>query len=139
MSTSEEQRLLKAEFNCLVTVAALGFGDFPPEAFASAFNFIADNGWIAMTIKEDFLHNADQSGFSRLTRLMVNEGVLEMQAHQRYCHRLSMAGDQLFYVVLVGRKLADVSPAMVRRAKDEIAASASAPRSDDHTDVILND
>jgi SAM-dependent methyltransferase len=141
LTPEQETRLSKAEFNSLVTVAALGFGDIPPEAFATAFNFVANEGWIAMTIKEDFLHNADQSGFSRLTRLMVNEGVLEMQAHQRYCHRLSMAGDQIFYVVLVGRKLSDVSPAMVQRANDEVEAEAAAKASkadDDYSDVILN-
>ena len=42
-------------FNCLVTVAALGFGDIPPRAFAEAFNLVLDDGWIAFNIKEEFL------------------------------------------------------------------------------------
>ena len=40
--------------NCLVTVAALGFGDIPPKAFINAFNMIDNNGWIAFNIKKLF-------------------------------------------------------------------------------------
>jgi hypothetical protein len=52
-----------------------------------------------------------------------------------------MAGDQIFYVVLVGRKLSDVSPGMVQRANDEVAAEAAAKKpkaDDDYSDVILS-
>ena len=31
-------------FNCLTMIAALGFGDIPPEAFTVAYNFIEDGG-----------------------------------------------------------------------------------------------
>ena len=43
-------------FNCLTTVAALGFGDIPPEAFATAFNLVEPTAaWVAFNIKERFL------------------------------------------------------------------------------------
>ena len=61
-----------------------------------------------MTIKEDFLDQSDDSGFSGLVRQMIELDFLSVQAHHRYCHRLSIDGEQLFYVVVVGRKNADI-------------------------------
>jgi len=100
--------------NCLVTVAALGFGDIPPEAFATAFNEIDTPGWVAFTIKEDFLETDDNSGFRRLIRRMFEEGVMNLEARMRIRHRLSMGGEPLFYAGVVGRKLADI-PDSLRR------------------------
>lgn len=119
------QRTLEtAEFNCLVTVAALGFGDIPPEAFAAAFNLIAPGGWIAMTIKEDFLDpRGDGSGFARLLQSLIDDGFIEVQAHHRYCHRLSIEGEQLFYVALVARKTADVPATREQRQSKEASCS----------------
>lgn len=48
--------------DCLTTVAALGFGDIPPEAFATAFDYLADDGWVALTIRDDFVTDEDPSG-----------------------------------------------------------------------------
>jgi predicted TPR repeat methyltransferase len=128
LSATDEKKLVDAKLNALVTVAALGFGDIPPAAFARAFNFVADDGWIAMTIKEDFLDPADDTGFARLLRMMVSEGMIDIQAHHRYCHRHSLAGDQLFYIALAARKICDVPAEMVRRAEGvELAEEQAAP------------
>jgi SAM-dependent methyltransferase len=110
---SEMERLEKYRLNCLVTVAALGFGDIPPEAFANAFNAIVPNGWLGMTIKEDFLAAEDQSGFGRFVKAMVDQGIVEIQAHQRYCHRLSIAGEKLYYVAVVARKRRDIPASLL--------------------------
>ena len=40
--------------DCMVTVAALGFGDIPTKAFIEAYNIIKAEGWIAFNIKESF-------------------------------------------------------------------------------------
>ena len=53
---ADDQRALEEHrFNCLTTVAALGFGDIPPEAFAAAYNLVEDGGLIAFNIKERFV------------------------------------------------------------------------------------
>ena len=105
----DKERLTASRLDCLVTAAALGFGDIPPEAFAEAFNLIATKGWLAMTIKEDFLDpHGDDSGFARLLRSLIDTGLIEIQAHQRYCHRRSIDGEQLFYLAVVARKTADI-------------------------------
>lgn len=123
LTEAEVKRLGGRSFNCLITVAALGFGDIPPDAFATAFNFIQDDGWIAMTIKEDFLTGADDSGFARMLRMMVNEGIIELQAHHRYCHRRSLAGDRLFYLAIVGRKAKDIPASLVKRCQEPAEVS----------------
>lgn len=90
--------------NCLVTVAALGFGDIPPEAFLKAFNLLPPGGWLAMCIKDRFLEDDDDSGFGSLVRSMVADGTLELLHRERYVHRLSIQGEELHYVSLVARK-----------------------------------
>lgn len=99
------------EFNCLTCVAALGFGDIPPEVFAAAYNRIEDGGWVAFTIKTDFLNEADQSGFSALIRRMLSAGAMELDSRETYVHRISTDGQKLLYDALVGRKRGEISPA----------------------------
>ena len=95
-------------FNCLVTVAALGFGDIPPDAFANAYNLVEPGGLIAFNIKEDFLTDEDPSGFARLIRQGLADGALEMKAEERYRHRLSIAGEPLHYMAIIAAKQADL-------------------------------
>jgi predicted TPR repeat methyltransferase len=94
--------------NLLTTVAALGFGDIPPRAFATAYGYIAQDGWVAMTIKDDFLTVADDSGFSRLITRMHAEGLLEVEVDHRYQHRLAVSGEPLHYHAYVARKRGDI-------------------------------
>src|SRR5215210_5008340 len=103
-SLSVREVVRRQRFKCLVTVAALGFGDIPPEAFAAAYNLIAVDGWVAFNIKEDFLADGEQSGFARLIRRMLDDGTLESCAQRRYRHRLSIAGEPLHYVAMAARK-----------------------------------
>jgi SAM-dependent methyltransferase len=104
-------------FNCLVTVAALGFGDIPPLAFAEAFNMVADGGWIAFNIKEDFVQDGDPSGFNLLIQRLLETGMVEKKAERVYRHRLSTAGEALNYVAIIGIKRADISKQMVADAE----------------------
>ena len=95
-------------FGALTCVAALGFGDIPPAVFAAAFNRVEDGGWVAFTIKEDFLDEKDDSGFSRLIRRMMAGGVLELVDREAYRHRIATDGADLIYEAFVGRKRSDI-------------------------------
>lgn len=100
---------LKAElsdwrFDAMTAVAALGFGDIPVPAFASAYNVIADDGWVAFNIKESFLDSTDASGFSRLVKRLIQDDYLKLHHLERYRHRLSIEGRILHYYAVVGRK-----------------------------------
>jgi predicted TPR repeat methyltransferase len=104
LSADESRRLSERPFNCLISVAALGFDDIPPEALATAYDRVRPGGWIALTIKEDFLTTEDPSGFQKLIRRMIDERLLELRTHERYRHRLSSNGQPLYYVALIAVK-----------------------------------
>jgi predicted TPR repeat methyltransferase len=98
------RELEKADFNCLVTVAALGFGDIPPEAFKAAYDLVEDGGWIAFNIKEDFIADGDGSGFSQMVDRAFNGNAMRVKGKRRYRHRDSVAGEPLYYVGIVAEK-----------------------------------
>jgi hypothetical protein len=108
-SPSEEdlRRIPHNRLNCLVCVAALGFGDIPSDAFVNAFNLIRPGGWIAFNIKEEFLGESDGTGFSRLIWLLETAGALSVRTKHRYQHRLGTDGEPIHYVAVVGKKLSD--------------------------------
>jgi predicted TPR repeat methyltransferase len=98
-------------FDAMTTVAALGFGDIPVEAFAAAYNLVKAEGWAAFNIKETFLDTSDTSGFSRLVKRMIHNDYLKLHRLERYRHRLSIEGRVLYYYAVVGRKLRDIDDA----------------------------
>jgi hypothetical protein len=100
----EDARTLKGwDFNALVTIAALGFGDIPTRAFVNSFNLMPDGSWVAFNIKDRFLSSADDTGYNEMLQEMIGSSLQVYRKH-RYCHRLSMAGDPLHYYAIVGRK-----------------------------------
>jgi SAM-dependent methyltransferase len=103
-----DRALSEAELNCLTSVAALGFGDIPPSAFANAFNYVVAGGLVAFTLRDRFLAETDQSGFRRLIARMLSESVAVPLGERRYVHRLSTSGEPLHYVAIVVEKAADV-------------------------------
>lgn len=117
LSNEDRLRIARHELNCMVTVAALGFGDIPPEAFATAFNLIAPGGWVAFNAKEDFLRDGDPSGFAKLVRHMIHTGTIEIDAYRRYCHRRSTTGERLYYLAIVARKRNHVEITRAPRAR----------------------
>ena len=108
--TEGEQRELAAyRFNCLICVAALGFGDIPTEAFATAYNLVRLDGWIAFNVKEEFLKRRDASGFAELIHTMTKDGTLDVRCRRRYRHRLGTDREPIYYVGFVGRKRRNIS------------------------------
>jgi len=104
LTDQQRQELSAYKFNCLTCVAALGFGDIPVAAFATAYNLVRPDGWIAFNIKEAFLNGQDKSGFADLVRQMTQDGILQVERRQRYQHRLGTNRNPIHYVAMVGRK-----------------------------------
>lgn len=101
---AEDRRTLKGwDFNALVTIAALGFGDIPTQAFVNSFNLMPEGSWVAFNIKDRFLSDSDETGYNEMLQEMIGSS-LQVYCQHRYCHRLSMAGDPLHYYAIVGRK-----------------------------------
>ena len=110
-----EQKILEKDPNCMSIVAALGFDDIPPEAFASAYNLISQDGWIAFNIKDEFLQDNHPSGFSTLIEEMVSSDLMEIVEKEKYQHRLCLDGTPLNYYAVVGKKQEPVSDTFIEQ------------------------
>ena len=108
LSEEKREELLLWNLDCMVTVAALGFGDIPTKAFIEAFNIIESQGWVAFNIKETFFDASDDTGFSRMIRELIFSEYLDIYHIERYRHRNSIEGEPLFYFAIAGKKNADV-------------------------------
>jgi len=108
LSDGDKQEIKSWNLNALITVAALGFGDIPPQAFVQALNLIDEEGWVAFNIKETFLYNKDTTGFSKLIRELIFSEFLKIYHLERYMHRISIEGNPLYYFVVVCWKNADI-------------------------------
>ncbi|MEA2217571.1 MAG: hypothetical protein QOJ35_197 [Solirubrobacteraceae bacterium] len=100
-------------FDLMTCVAALGFGDIPPLAFAEAFNLVDSPGWIAFNIRDRYFSSAC---FGRFIARMFDEGILEERACERYTHRVSVAGEPLDYYAIIAEKRDDVPLEWARAA-----------------------
>lgn len=114
LEPEERARLEAARCNALVCVAALGFGDIPPDAFTTAFNLVQTGAWIAFNIKTDFLNDDpddpdDRLTFAGLIRRMRRCRALEVLNEETYVHRVTGAGQELLYRAVIGRKLGHMS------------------------------
>ncbi|MGH3550183.1 MAG: class I SAM-dependent DNA methyltransferase [Pseudonocardiaceae bacterium] len=114
LGRDDRDTLAGANLNTMTTVAALGFDDMPPHAFAVAYNLISTPGLLAFNIKEDFVAQRDSSGFNRLICRMFDEDIIRPLAEKRYRHRLSMQGEPLYYVAFVAEKVSDLSSSWLR-------------------------
>jgi len=97
-------RIRESRLNALACVAALGFGDIPTQALLNAIDLLETPAYLAFNIKEDFVQDRDPSGFAELIRELARRGVIHMQAYRRYQHRLSCAGEPLYYIAMVATK-----------------------------------
>jgi len=113
LTVEERDEIASWSSECLISVAALGFGDIPPQAFLEAFNLISKHGWVAFNIKETFLDRSDDSGFSKLIRELIFSEYLDLYHLQRYRHRFSLEGKPLYYFALGGKKNNNVSPSFI--------------------------
>jgi SAM-dependent methyltransferase len=123
LSAETAGSLQRADFNCLVSVATLGFNDIPPQAFAAAADFVDTPGWLAFNLKEDFLQERS-GGFGRLIRRLQETEIIRIEAYRRYRHRLSISGEPLHYVAMVARKLSEIPKRLVDEAREPSLSTA---------------
>ena len=115
LSKKQREEFSSWSFDCLTTVAALGFGDIPPMAFLESFNMIKDQGWIAFNIKDCFLNTKNGSPFSNMIRELLFSDYFDLFHLERYQHRLSIEGVPLFYFAITGRKKSDIPPDFINQ------------------------
>ncbi|MEJ2870321.1 methyltransferase domain-containing protein [Actinomycetospora sp. OC33-EN08] len=104
LDPTESRRLADHRLTALSVVAALGFGDIPPAAFRTAYDHVADGGWVVLTIKDAFLAEDDTSGFATMISDGLSSGALEVVRRERFRHRLATDASPLVYEGIVARK-----------------------------------
>lgn len=113
LSDEARNKIEKWSPNCMTIVAALGFDDIPPEAFAEAYNMISETGWVAFNIKDEFCSKNDQTGFSKLIDDMSDSGVFSVKSKNRYRHRFCQDGTPLNYYAVVGEKKGNIHDSLL--------------------------
>ena len=104
LPAAQRATLAGHHLNALTVVAALGFGDIPPAAFRTAYDLVAPDGWIVLTIKDAFLEDTDTSGFGGMIGESIRSGALEVVRRERFQHRLATDASPLLYEGIVARK-----------------------------------
>ena len=108
LDAEKREEISSWQCDCMVTVAALGFGDIPAKAFLEAFNIVKSRAWVAFNIKDTFFDVNDESGFSKMIRELIFSKYIEIYCIERYRHRLSIEGEPLYYFAITGWKKSDV-------------------------------
>ncbi|MGY8815490.1 MAG: class I SAM-dependent DNA methyltransferase [Gammaproteobacteria bacterium] len=114
LADDKKEEIKLWQCDCMVTVAALGFGDIPTEAFITAFNIIKSEAWVAFNIKDTFFDISDETGFSKMIRELIFSKYMDVYYIERYRHRLSIEGVPLYYFAIAGRKKTDVPDEFLR-------------------------
>jgi predicted TPR repeat methyltransferase len=104
LSPETELELSRFSCNALVSIAALGFGDIPPAVFQKAVSLTTPKAWLAFNLKDSFFSNDDHTGFASLIKRLITDGQIEVFHLERYRHRLSVAGEPLYYYAFICRK-----------------------------------
>ena len=120
LNADKKEEIISWQCDCMVTVAALGFGDIPVKAFIEAFNIIKSEGWVAFNIKDSFFDTTDDSGFSKMIRELTFSKFLDVYYIERYRHRLSIDGEPLYYFAIVARKKFDVPDSFLQSKGIEV-------------------
>ena len=108
LDETKKEEIISWQCDCMVTVAALGFGDIPVKAFIEAYNIIKSEGWVAFNIKDSFFDTSDDSGFSKMIRELTFSKYMDVYYIERYRHRLSIEGEPLYYFAIAAQKKFDV-------------------------------
>lgn len=96
--------LRRWQFNCLISVAALGFGDVPLAAFIEAARLVEPGGWICFNMRDRFLSADDSSGYAGFMQSVFCSHDYEVLRMQKYRHRFSIDGTPLHYYGVLMRK-----------------------------------
>lgn len=121
LSQEERSFLENYKFNALTVVAALGFGDIPALAFYNAYDFVEEGGFVAFNIRSEFLKESksQKSDFSRLIQYMIKEEIVEIELYKRYQHRLNIAGEPIYYIAIIAKKLKKLKKEDVKALSDD--------------------
>ena len=108
LSETAGEALSSRGFNCIVCGSALGFNHIPTRAWATAFNAIAPNGWIAFNVQKARWEDKGSDSFATYHPWVAETDIFEIVHSHDYQHRFYIDGRSLEYVAIVGTKRANI-------------------------------
>ncbi len=88
------------KFGFIVAVASLGFSDASIAVFQNSLSFLKPGGFVGICIKEEFLFLNNNTGFGDFLRVLCEQELFIEVFRERYVHRLSTAGQPIYYIAL---------------------------------------
>lgn len=109
LSDRAREMLTSRGFNCIVCGSALGFNHIPAQGWATAFNAIAPNGWIAFNVQKERWEDTSEASFVAWHPWVGEKNIFEITETHDYQHRFYLDGRPLHYVAIIGRKQANIT------------------------------
>ena len=108
LSKAAQEGLNSREFNCIVCGTALGFNHIPSSAWATAFNQIAANSWVAFNVQKERWEDKGSASFMKWHPWVAETDVFEIVHTQDFQHRFHVDGRSVNYVAIIGIKKGDI-------------------------------
>ncbi|OBQ32755.1 MAG: class I SAM-dependent methyltransferase [Dolichospermum sp. UKL201] len=109
LSETTKKALSSRSFNCMICGSALGFNHIPTSTWATAFNFILPNAWVAFNVQKECWEDKSETSFSAWYPWVLATDIFEITQTHNYQHRFYMDGRSLEYVAIIGTKQANIS------------------------------
>jgi hypothetical protein len=90
--------------NGLVVAGALGLGHISADSFQRLWRAFADGAWFSVSVHEDLVAPGASDFGDYLAAFEQRDDGGEIVARERFRHRLTMAGEPIYYEAIVARK-----------------------------------
>lgn len=108
LSSTTRESLSSRGFNCIVCGSALGFNHIPAETWATAYNFLVPNSFVAFNVQKERWEDTGEASFAAWHPWVTEAEILETVEARNYQHRFYMDGRSLEYVAIIGIKKANI-------------------------------
>ncbi|AOX00090.1 methyltransferase type 11 [Moorena producens PAL-8-15-08-1] len=108
LSHTAREGLNSQSFNGLVCGSALGFNHIPAQGWATAFNAIAPNGWIAFNVQKERWEDKSSASFLAWHPWVGKTDIFEIVETHEYQHRFHLDGRPLYYIAIIGKKRGNI-------------------------------
>lgn len=107
-SEKAREALTSRGFNCIVCGSALGFNHIPARGWATAFNALAPNSWLAFNVQKQRWEDKGEASFEEWHPWVAKADIFEIVQTHDYQHRFYMDGRSLEYVAIIGTKRGNI-------------------------------
>ena len=108
LSNTTQEELNSHRFNCLICNVALGFNHIPSQGWATAFNSVIPDAWVAFNVQKERWDDNTSASFMAWHPWVAKTDIFEIFETHEYQHRFHFDGRPLYYVAVIGKKRANI-------------------------------